>query len=627
MRYHTRLFQRKIILLVIFSLFFSINANNAVHHPVWEHIIQKTTTNNVSASFSSLPINYTRLSEFANNTVDTGLAPDAIPPIDNPIYWNVSEANSFLQDEDLVFGFTIAGESMAFPQRILVWHEIVNTATNTSNVSIIYNALTGSIVAFNQTLQNTTITTTFGTSGKLLNSNLVMYDRNSGSYWPQLIGQAINGTRLGERLQRLQLYWTSWSLWKAQFPNTLVLSNDTGYIRNYNVDPYGSYTSNTSYYQTGGPIFPVMQTDARLSDKDVIIGIDSNGAQLSVQKEYLKQEKVINSFVGNESIVLLYDESLDTARVYSRDINGNTLNFTFFNGLIVDDNGSVWDHHGKHNLSSMQLNEIVYMDAFWFAWVAFFPETELIAFNHTTGLIPGFPYITNYPADRAITKGSLDNVLTWVASGQKPSNYTVYQNGTPITTGIWKSAEAITINVDGLAVGSWNYTIIITNSIEQHVVHSVLVTVLPVLPQFLEVPANVSFREGTALNVQLLWLPIDDNPAYYQLVRNGVILVNSSWMNGTSISTNIDNLTKGLWNFTLIITDSDGHRSNHTTFVTVLEPLAMSSPSSDTISTSSAIALPSSSVIQVSTTSGWNIFLFLFSLVIIILIRLNSKKY
>ncbi|MHA2363058.1 MAG: DUF3179 domain-containing protein [Candidatus Hodarchaeales archaeon] len=330
-------------------------------------------------------INYTQLKMLADNIVSGGPPPDGIPAIENPKYWTATDADSFLNEKDIVFGLNYNGYILAFPQRILAWHEIVNENVNGTKISITYCPLTGSAVGFHGLILNTT--TTFGTSGKLVNSNLVMYDRDSDSNWPQILGNSVKGDYYGERLQKIQLIWTTWSLWKAEFPSTYVLSDDTGYFRNYHSDPYGSYLRNNSYYQTGGSYFPVLNSDSRLRNKDVVYGIDFNGEQLAIQKSFLRENKVINTAVGNQSIVVLYDNDLDTARVYSRVINGFELNFTYDNEQYVDNNGLIWDDRGNQNLTNIKLHEIVYFDVMWFAlyfdvmwfaWVAYFPQTSLI---------------------------------------------------------------------------------------------------------------------------------------------------------------------------------------------------------------------------------------------------------
>jgi len=184
-----------------------------------------------------------RLQQIAQSIQSGGPPPDGIPPIELPQYWPATEADEFLLDNDIIFGFIQNGQAKAFPQRILVWHEIVN---DIGNVSITYCPLTGSAIGFLGKVGNTQ--TTFGTSGRLVNSNLVMYDRASNSYFPQILGRGVTGDHLGTRLEKVQLLWTQWEKWKAEYPDTLVLSSATGNIRNYDFDPYGNYKLTNTYY-------------------------------------------------------------------------------------------------------------------------------------------------------------------------------------------------------------------------------------------------------------------------------------------------------------------------------------------------------------------------------------------
>lgn len=324
------------------------------------------------------PVNETLLDELADNRISGGPPPDGIPPIEKPVYVAVEEAEEFLVDSDIVFGLVYNDELLAFPQKILVWHEIVNGIVGGERISITYCPLTGSSIAFKGKIEAGN--TTFGTSGTLINSNLVMYDRETSSYWPQIFSQAVSGNQKGVRLERIHMVWTTWSQWKQLYPESLVLSLDTGFARNYNLDPYGSYQENDSYYQQGLPVFPVMHEDDRLSPKEVVIGVDVYTAQYAVSKQYMRDNKVVNLDVGNESVVLFYDSRLDTVRAFSPLLNNQTFTFAYSNGNIIDvETSSVWSPVGfsQHGW----LSSIESFDVMWFAWVAFYPNTGLLCVN------------------------------------------------------------------------------------------------------------------------------------------------------------------------------------------------------------------------------------------------------
>ena len=318
------------------------------------------------------------LDEFAKNVRSGGPPKDGIPPIDEPKYVTVQVAEEALSDDDVVFILESSDPVKIYPQYILVFHEIVNEELNGELISITYCPLTGSVIAYKGDIR--TAETTFGTSGKLLNSNLVMYDRATNSYWPQILGTAINGPSKGEDLETTSIAWTRWGLAKALYPNAMVLSEKTGFLRNYGNDPYGSYTEDDSYYQAGAPFFPVMNVDNRLPSKEVVIGIKTGGALLAVTKSSVADVGVLNLELGGDPIVAIYDESLEAVRVYSRRVNGETLEFSLRNGEILDDSASFWTVKGQASEGTLKGESLVpvnHFEVMWFAWSAFYPETEL----------------------------------------------------------------------------------------------------------------------------------------------------------------------------------------------------------------------------------------------------------
>ncbi|MGH2660431.1 MAG: DUF3179 domain-containing (seleno)protein, partial [Actinomycetota bacterium] len=126
---------------------------------------------------------------FARNIANGGPPKDGIPAIDEPRFIAAREA-TFLEDADVVFGIVHAGEARAYPQLVLVWHEIVNDRFPDGRLSVTYCPLTGSVVGFRGTAPGGE-PYTFGTSGDLVNSNLLMYDRETDNRWPQILGQSI----------------------------------------------------------------------------------------------------------------------------------------------------------------------------------------------------------------------------------------------------------------------------------------------------------------------------------------------------------------------------------------------------------------------------------------------------
>ena len=216
----------------------------------------------------------------------------------------------------------------------MVWHEIVNEEFAGEKVSITYCPLTGSAIAYlGEFLESET---TFGTSGKLVNSNLIMYDRETESYWPQIYGRAITGEMSGEKLERVPLYWTQWQLVKDNFPEANILSRDTGFSRNYNRDPYGSYIENGSsgnYYTNDRLVFNVINEDNRLERKDIVIAGEINETPFAINKDLIKENQEISFIIDNSfelvNFVLIMFES---SSIRSFKFSSNTLfgNFLYF---------------------------------------------------------------------------------------------------------------------------------------------------------------------------------------------------------------------------------------------------------------------------------------------------------
>jgi hypothetical protein len=319
------------------------------------------------------------LDELVRNVVSGGPPKDGIPPVEDPKFVSASDAEAFLVDEDVVFIVELDGVVKVYPQNILVWHEIVNDEIEGETVSVTYCPLTGSAIGYKGNVGD--ITTTYGTSGKLINSNLLMYDRATDSYWPQIFGVAIKGPLKGEALDEFPVTWTRWGLVKQMDAEIRVLSQQTGFIRSYGTDPYGSYLRQGTYYDSGEPFFPVLNRDRRLEAKEVVIGLRNLNHSLAILKTAVVREKVVNLSLGDEPIVAIYDESLDAVRVYTRRVGETILNFEQNDGSVVDvGTASTWNVHGRAvggSMSGTQLEWVSSFDVMWFAWAAFFPETEV----------------------------------------------------------------------------------------------------------------------------------------------------------------------------------------------------------------------------------------------------------
>lgn len=296
---------------------------------------------------------------------------DGIPSIDNPQFIKAQDAQ-FVSDDEFVIGLDINGESKAYPLFILVWHEIVNDRFGNTSVAVTYCPLCFTTQVFDRTINDKE--TEFGTSGKLYNSNLVMYDRNTDSMWSQALGKAIVGDLTGYELQKIPFDLAKWSDWKKLHPDTLVLSTDTGFSRPYDSDPYGDY------YTDSRIIFPVKNADDRMHPKEIILGFDSENSLKAYKMSDIESQKIVNDVI-NEKNLLLVLVSPSNIRAFDRQVDDRVLEFTLDGQNMMDlQTGSKWDFDGvaiSGQLMGQHLNRIAFNPGFWFEWVAFHPTTEV----------------------------------------------------------------------------------------------------------------------------------------------------------------------------------------------------------------------------------------------------------
>ncbi len=294
---------------------------------------------------------------------------DGIPSIDNPKF--VIDAE-FVSDDELVIGLRLNGETRAYPLSILVWHEIVNDKIGNTPVAVTYCPLCFTTQVFDRTINGKE--TEFGTSGKLYNSNLVMYDRNTDSMWSQALGLAVVGELTGVELEKIPFDLAKWSDWKKLYPDTIVLSTDTGHSRPYGSDPYGDY------YTDSRIIFPVKNSDDRMHPKEIILGFDNNESFKAYKISDVESQKIINDKINEENLVLVSIVP-SLVRAFDRTVDSQVLEFTL-DGIIMSDKqtGSEWNLDGmavSGPLQGKQLGRIPFNPGFWFEWVAFHPTTEV----------------------------------------------------------------------------------------------------------------------------------------------------------------------------------------------------------------------------------------------------------
>jgi len=298
---------------------------------------------------------------------------DAIPPIDNPVY-ETRESADWLSDDDLVLGYVAGDQPYAYAFRILNFHEIVNDELDGIPVLVSYCPLCRSAVVYDRRVDDTLLT--FGNTSALYESDLVMVDRETFSYWWQVVGESIVGELTGTKLEVLPSSVATWADWSTLHPDTLVLSRDTGFPRNYDRDPFLSFGE---IIDDGFFPFPVGEAarDARLAASDLVVGVEASGI-VRVYPVSLLTEPV-NDSVGDFDVVLLPGSG--GASVFSPHVDGRKLHFDIIGGVIQDsETASTWDAAGvaiSGDLFGSRLEALPSRTTFWFAMVGAFPDAEL----------------------------------------------------------------------------------------------------------------------------------------------------------------------------------------------------------------------------------------------------------
>ncbi len=317
-----------------------------------------------------------------------GVAPDAIPALDDPAFEPASSVD-WLDDREAVLVLQLEGKPRAYPIQVLMWHEIVNDEVDGRPVAVTYCPLCNSGVAFDRTVDGRTLD--FGTSGSLYLSALVMYDRQTESLWTHFDGKAVVGTLAGVELERLPISTVSWADFRRAHPDADVLSKETGHVRPYGRNPYRSYD------QRDGPLrgyFPwEVEVDARAPGMARVVGFGDGDAAVAVLTEHLAEVGVVNLELDGRPVVAWHvpgtASALHRERVADGDDNGATGVF-FTDGsvfsrrgteLVDDATDTTWNILGeavRGPRKGEHLEPVTHLDTFWFAWSSYRPQTALV---------------------------------------------------------------------------------------------------------------------------------------------------------------------------------------------------------------------------------------------------------
>jgi len=325
--------------------------------------------------------------------ISGGPPPDGIPPIDDPQFVSVEEADEWISTDEPVVYLEINDEVHAYPVQILMWHEIVNDTVGGIPVAVTYCPLCNSAVSYRREVAGQV--TTFGTSGRLFASALVMYDRATESLWTHFDGRAVVGALTGHELEPISSPLIGWSDFKESFPEARVLDRDaTGHSRPYGENPYVGYDNpDTQPFLFRGTV------DDRAAAKQRVVGVVIDGAARAWALDGLADgdATATNSEVGESPVVVFWKggqaSALDSglvnsgrdvgsAAVFSPVVDGDTLTFSVDDeGFVDDKTGSRWDITGtavSGELAGTSLEQIHHLDTFWFAWSTYQPETDLV---------------------------------------------------------------------------------------------------------------------------------------------------------------------------------------------------------------------------------------------------------
>lgn len=313
---------------------------------------------------------------------------DGIAAIDRPEFVSTQEAGGWLKPMEPVILLRVGDDTRAYPIQILIWHEIANDTVGGVPVVVTFCPLCNTAIVFERTLGGQMLD--FGTTGRLRYSNLIMYDRQSESWWQQATGDAVAGHYTGTQLQFREASIISWADFKSRYPGGKVLSRDTGYTRSYGQNPYSGYddvTKSPFLYQ--GP-----QTPGVLPPMARVLTVAVEGNATAYPYRLLEEQKVVNDVVGQTMIAVFWKggtaSALDSdsvaegrdvgsAAAFSRALGDQLLTFRAVGTGFVDvQTGSEWDHLGralKGKLAGKQLTPVVSVNHFWFSWAAFRPDT------------------------------------------------------------------------------------------------------------------------------------------------------------------------------------------------------------------------------------------------------------
>jgi len=334
---------------------------------------------------SGLETNFCKHSVNYGEILSGGPPPDGIPPLDNPNFDPIAQGDEWLADVQPVIALVVGDQARAYPLAILTRHEIANDEIAGLPVAVTFCPLCNAAIVFKREVDGEVLR--FGVSGNLRNSDLIMWDNKTLSWWQQFTGEAIVGDLTGTQLEMIPAQLVSWQDFKAAYPNGTVLSNNG---RSYGQNPYAGYDSSPR------PFLFTDTPDPRLPATERVLGYFSGDTAVAYPLPVIVELGVIEDNIDGQDVVIFYEpgqvsaldqsiiadsKEVGSAGMFRPEVGGQKLTFSYEEGVITDnETGSEWDVFGRAiegELAGAQLQPILSHTHFWFAWAAFRPDTRV----------------------------------------------------------------------------------------------------------------------------------------------------------------------------------------------------------------------------------------------------------
>ncbi len=314
---------------------------------------------------------------------------DGIPAIDDPKFVDQDAAAKWLDPREPVISLQIEGAARAYPLQILMWHEIVNDELGGVPVSVTFCPLCNASIVFDRRFEQRVLD--FGTTGRLRKSDMVMYDRQTESWWQQFTGEGIVGELAGKRLSQLPAQVIAFETFRESYPDGQVLSKETGFPRRYGANPYRGYDSIDDQ-----PFLFTDPVDERLPVMEYVLNVSYGDQHKLYPLSRLEDNPIVNDTVADNPVVIFSIDgmlsALDAADIadsrtiaqaaaFERTVDGKELNFEINDGRIVDlETGSEWNITGRAISGELAGTDLAATQGgvhFAFAWLAFRPDSEI----------------------------------------------------------------------------------------------------------------------------------------------------------------------------------------------------------------------------------------------------------